>query len=473
MKFSVAATILTATNPSIVADSSANDGFSPLMAKQRLAMGRTKRSGSNPNARTYREYWTMPRDAVKDIPQRHSSDPGILTNLKRTSVTEDLGIYTTEHKDNLSPPNEKGADLGILSSSRRKLNPLGDEESSRPGSDVFNTFTAFDRDRTAFYSICDPTVEDEYLCSRCDTNQTEQSVADFECQKISCYEVDSRCPNNKMVVCRYDTLTRMFDYEPPNATAQVPYRSEKCRKIEARLSKRNRAMAPDEESSWDFDYCLRYNIDALPPGGNATASGNNTCQMEVGGIVCNSCSLEPVETNDGQDFCVTFDCGNTLLGYSGSFCDAAELATKSIDYFVYRSLPCDGGCNLCGPRNASLPTKMNMMAFPEESFVVPELSNQTDYLNWAGIPQTMNCFGAQWLALSAGALSCPELTPSVQATCGCMPVGVDPPLPEPMTETNATASDNGEEDSGVAKASSLSALVASLAAAAWIGFGLV
>lgn len=480
MRFSVAAATLLAMNPPAAAGSSVKDDSSPTSPSigiERLAMDVNNGGNSNPKIRSYREHWTMPHEFVE---HGHPSNSALLTNQKATTEAEGPSIDTTQLKDNTpdSHGNKDGADLGILSSSR-KLNPYSARQNallSRPNSDVFDSFMVFDRDRTEFYSICDPTVEDEYFCSRCDTNKTEKTVADFECQRISCYEIDSRCPNNRMVVCRYDTLSRLFDYEPPTSTASVPYTSEKCRRIETRLSKMDRELLPTEESSWDFTYCLRYNIASL------ASNGNNTCQMEVDGKMCNSCSLETVQSSQQeQEFCVNFDCGNTLLGYNGRFCNAADLATKSLDYFVYRSLPCDGGCNLCGDRTEDAPTKMNMMTFRDAIFTVPDINvtDQTAYLNVVGLPSTMNCFGAQWEALTGTAsLVCPELTPAVQESCGCIPVGVDPP---PVNETaNSTASGDdggdGEEDSGAIQTdagaiqTSVSTLLASLAAACLIGF---
>ena len=483
MRFSAAATMIAATNPSVLAVSSSEDLSSPIstskLQEERLAGNGGDKS--NPIVRGYRTHWTMPKGSVKD------TKSVLLANQKISAEIEDVGIKNKNSKDDIS--DKDGGDLGILSPSRQ-LRPREDnaEESivvilnEGPNSDAFDSFTVFDRDKTQFYSICNSTVEEEYVCSRCDTDSEKETVTDFECQKISCYQIDSRCPNNEMMVCRYDTLSRTFDIEP-SGNASEPYISEKCRKIEAKLSKTSRAMMPNETSSWNFTYCLRYNINSLLEDGK---DENNTCEMEVDGIVCNSCLLETVDfspanstldsTDIHQEFCVNFDCENTLLGYSGRFCNNAGLASRSLDYFVYRSLPCEGGCNLCG--EAEDPAQMMMMTFRESDFQSPGLTNRTKYLNSLGLPETMNCFQTQWNALTRSALVCSDLQLAVESPCGCTPIGVPTRVPPNTTiatdSENSTATGDKEDESGAilaAKKGHFSVVIASLAAAWLIGFG--
>ena len=128
----------------------------------------------------------------------------------------------------------------------------------------------------------------------------------------------------------------MNDYEPSaNCSSVPPFTSEKCRNIETRLTKTNREMLSNEESEWAFSYCLRYNIASVDEE-EGTASPN-TCEMEVDGIVCTSCLLEIIDVVDvssnstTKEFCASFDCGNTLLGYSGQNCNGADLTSNSID----------------------------------------------------------------------------------------------------------------------------------------------
>lgn len=463
MRFSTAATMIAAANPSV---------FVAASMKEEQSTNNSVNKSSQ-NGRAYRTHWTMPKvpaEGVEENVDPHSSKSGLLANQKANANTD-----TIQQKKEVrySVFDKDGEDLGVLSPSRQ-LEPV---LSQGPDSDAFDSFTTFDRDRTAFYSICDPEVEDEYFCSRCDTDPTAKTVADFECRKVSCYEIDSRCLTNMMVVCRYDTLSRLFESEPIG-DASVPYESEKCRRIEARLSKTNRKILPSEEASWDFTYCLRYNIESLPESGQ---NENNKCEMEVDGIVCSSCSLETVNfspenstTSADQEFCVNFDCENTLLGYSGRFCDSAGLAARSIDYFVYRSLPCDGGCNLCG--EAEDPGQMMMMSFREASFEPPGLSDltQLEYLNTVGLSETMNCFDTQWNALTTNGLVCAELQLSVESPCGCMPVGVETLAPPNTTGDNMTATDESSAIPSVGEVSiGFTTLLASLATACLVGFGFV
>ncbi len=473
MRFSVAAAVIASTNSLVLAaPTEGNPNSAELAGKgKEKSFSYTAENNRSPVIRRQRAHWTMPRTPKSDresLPDPLASKSTVLTNAKDGKGD---GVDTNEikkyAKDIVADTDDQ--DLGILSPSR--LLAPADYDSS-PNSTFFDSFTVFDRNRTNFYSVCDPTVEDEYFCSRCDTNETDKTVADLECQKVSCYQVYSRCPNNKMVVCRYDTMQRLFDVEP-TGNSSGPYSSEKCRKIEARLSKTNREISPLEESAWDFTYCLRYNIASLPEEGEDEA---NTCEMEIDGIVCNSCSLETVNfapansTHSQQEFCVNFDCGNTLLGYNGRFCNDAGLAKSSIDYFIYRSLPCDGGCNLCG--NSDDPALMRMVTFPEAVFESPT-NTTSEYLNTLVLPEKLTCFETQWGALTAtGGFVCSDLEDAVEASCGCMSAGI--PTPAEPAE-NKTASDGGEEEgeetvAGAMLLSNIAAVFTSLAATWLVGF---
>lgn len=473
MRFSVAATVIASTNSLVLAAPTERNPSSTGLAGKGKEKSLSYSAGNDrsPITRRQRAHWTMPRTPTKDaesLPDPLASKSAVLTNQKDGKGD---GIDADEYpRDSVADADDQ--DLGILSPSRH-LAPV--DYDSSPDSTFFDSFTVFDRDRTNFYSVCDPTVEDEYLCSRCDTNETEKTVSDFECQKVSCYEVYSRCPNNKMVVCRYDTMQRLFDVEPTGNGTTSPYNSEKCRKIEMRLSKTNREMLPSDESAWDFTYCVRYYVASLEEVEDDKA---NTCEMEIDGIVCNGCSLETVDfapvnsTDSQQEFCVNFDCRNTLLGYSGRFCNDAGLATSSIDYFIYRSLPCDGGCNLCG--NSDDPALMRMVTFPEAVFDTPT-NTTSQYLNTLVLPEKLSCFETQWGALTAtGGLVCSDLEGIVEASCGCMSAGVPTPE-EPAENTTATASDGGEEEveeavAGAMLLSNIPSLFTSLVAAWLVGF---
>jgi len=495
MRFSVAAAVMAATDPFVLAASSAENSSSPkptTIAEVRWVGGDDRIDTGNPKIRTYRNHWTMPDGAAtggKKTPHSHPSKSVLVNNQKSNKETENIGTESSEDSDKTSAreshQGKDDTDLGILSSSRR-MEPEETSfiKASRPDSGIFDSFNTVDQDGKVFYPICDTTPDDEYLCFRCDKDEEEEIVGDFDCQKISCYEIDSRCPNNQMVVCRYDTLIRMFDDDPPENATSIPYTSEKCRKIETRLTKTDRELLPDEESSWDFTYCLRYNIASKPSlDEEAKTNGTsppNTCQMEVDGVVCSSCLLETysvvdesTSTTSGQKFCAIFDCANTLLGYSGRFCDSADLAIKSLDYFVYRSLPCDGGCNLCGDRTSADPTKMMMMEFRESDFALVDYTNETEYLNILSLPSTRNCFEAQWDALMGPTpeIYCNAQQSAVQEACGCMLLGEEAPSQAP---SSAPTEDDGIDSGAILTAGMIDGrFLVGASAASLIGMGLV
>ena len=368
------------------------------------------------------------------------SNSSFLANQKR----ENDSVKCDDFKQNNSLEDHfvenDAPDFGILSNSRR-LVPLGNDafaEPERLNSLLFDALNIMDLDNgTNFYSVCDAISDEDYLCSRCETDSQTGTVGGFDCEKASCYEVDSRCPNNRMTVCRYDSLERTFVDEYSDK-AFMPYTTERCRRLETRLFKNDRARLPGEEWSWDFSYCLRYNITSDPTltnDGDANNTAPNTCEMEVDGIVCTSCDLQTVEALDLSSsngtrttkLCAGFDCANTLLGYSGHFCGTANLASSSIDYFIYRSLPCDDGCNLCGDRTEDDPSAMMMMKFRDSSFSTSVDENENEYeslLRSSSWPFTSrNCFEAQWEALLGftDEKTCQALRPQVEKSCGCAP----------------------------------------------------
>lgn len=472
---------------------------------------------SSPSARSFRTQWTLPYGPLEGdeiLSDGHPSESVPLTNPKTTKETDDTEIEFKFDSDldsngNVgdSDPGKDGEDLGILSTSRRLMPDAGNKSEGRPDSDFFDSFNTIDQDGTAFYSICDPSVEDEYLCFRCDSDPETKTVGDLDCQKISYYNVDSRCPNNKMVVSRRDTLERLFEVDltgnidsnsSSTTTTSMPYTTTRCRTIETRLTKTDRMVLPDEESAWDFSYCLRYNFDEAPAveGGSYAPS---TCEMEIDGIVCTSCLLEFIDVMDAasssngdgdgdgtttQEICATFDCGNTLLGYSGRFCNEANLASNSIDYFIYRSLPCDGGCNLCGDRTEGDAESMMMMKFRDSDFSAEVDTNGTEFTS---LRVTGNCFEDQWEALMGYTqdFDCQAKRPAVREACGCTPMGGIPngtvDEMEPNTASSSSSSESTTDDENVASGAiamistktSVHVITATLAAVLVVGLGLV
>lgn len=517
MSFSVSAVAMAATESSVLVTSTAQN---PTLAQSTMIVeGKLAGDGggagdingninSSPSARSFRTQWTMPHGSLEGdeiLSDGHPSKSVPLTNLKTTKETDDteIEIEFDSHSDSGiddnngdSDPEKDREDLGILSSSRRLMPKEGNKRKGRPDSDLFDSFNTIDQDRTAFYSICDPSVEDEYLCFRCDTDPETKTVGDLDCQKISYYDVDSRCSNNKMVVSRRDTLERLFEVDltgniksnnnNSNPTASMSYTTERCRTIETRMIKTDRMVLPDEETAWDFSYCLRYNFDAAPAveGGSYAP---RTCEMEIDGIVCTSCLLEIVASSsngDGdsttaQEFCATFDCGNTLLGYSGRFCNDTNLASNSIDYFIYRSLPCDGGCNLCGDRTEDDPESMMMMKFRESAFSADVDTYGTEFTS---LRVTGNCFEDQWEALMGytNDFDCQAKGPAVREACGCMPMGGIPSGTVDEADSSSSLEDTTDDKNAVSSTgavistkTSVHVFTATVAAVLVIGLGLV
>lgn len=467
MKSSAAVAVMVATDRSVFATSSSETESATI---DRGFFSRKGDNNANTGVRGNQNHQTISHmNARQDesLQRRYISKSSILTNLKSNNDT----IESDDFNGNINIDSRiheiDVPDLGILSNSRR-LVPFQNDVFAKPDrlqSILFDSFNVMDRDGTSFYSICDAVADDEYRCSRCDTDSQKGTVGSFDCEKASCYEVDSRCPNNRISVCRYDTLERSFEDEISNS-AFMPYTTKRCRKVETRLFKNNRARLPGEEWSWDFSYCLRYNITSDPSlmdDGNGNSLEDNispnTCEMEVDGITCTSCQLQTVETMDPSSdngtratkFCASFDCANTLLGYSGHFCNAANLASSSIDYFVYRSLPCDDGCNLCGDRTEDDPSAMMMMKFRDSSFSTSVDINKNELLTGSSsmAAASKNCFEAQWEALlgPTDQSSCEALRPAVEKSCGCTPFRNSPAesITALQNDANDAIIDNDED----------------------------
>mmetsp|Transcript_6980 Transcript_6980/g.20235 ORF Transcript_6980/g.20235 Transcript_6980/m.20235 type:complete len:519 (-) Transcript_6980:141-1697(-) len=415
----------------------------------------------------------------KNDPQRISSHTGQRYSrpwhhlpLANTTVADGYDYHSSKNRQ------DENIDVGILSP--RELS--GADAKSR----AFDMFSVVDQDKTNFNFLCDPNENggndvSMYFCSTCQrigdsgsgsgSTETSRVVGSFDCQMPNpslpsspsspkhCYEVDSRCPNNIMTVCRYDTLQRkMYSDGIDEESTSSPYFSERCRRIETTLTKTDGQMKNDEEeeSFWGFSYCMRYNISSLAfEEGNYGNNRGEACEMEVDGVVCSSCRLDTVDVADTvtgatrKDFCPIFDCGNTVLGYSGRFCNIPRLVKGAMDYFVYRSLPCDQGCNLCGVYDAAItegyPTTvatgstMMMMEFRESDFVVgidddseptgmstTTTTTATTTTATTTATSTRNCFEAQWKALVGPTEDsyCETVQAVVRESCGCVPMTI-------------------------------------------------
>lgn len=483
MRFTVAASVLTTTaNAAAVLLSSSETPCSstscllvpPFAAEDEIKSGssennkytfdRPLRNSNNPDSSSSRPY-SRPRPRPR--PRHHLP-------LRNTTAE---GSYNYANEKNY----EHTMDIGILSS--RRLSPSatgGAKETTTMKNSAFDLFNIVVQDKTNLDFLCDANDDGDnesssmYFCSTCDrigeTSAGIGAVGSFDCQtpnpsssssNSNCYEINSRCPNNIMTVCRYDTFQRTVSSDSNNNSKESSpssYFSERCRRIETTLTKSNRQLYDDEESFWEFSYCMRYNISTLPSEGESYGNNDeNTCEMEVDGVVCSSCRLETVDVADNtlattrKEFCATFDCGNTVLGYSGRFCNVPNLAKNAMDYFVYRSLPCDQGCNLCGnyytttnDKNATKRTTgstMAMMKFRDSDFALPDdaiessSTSSSTSTSTSSIPAVINCFEAQWKAMIGPTENsyCEKAQPAVRESCGCMPM------------TTISPNSNGEE----------------------------
>ena len=323
MKPSAAVTKIVATDPSILATPKVSASFSRgFLSKE----GDDNTNNDNTGVRGNRNHRTISHVTDREnrsLKHHHFSNSNFLTKEKRKSEAFESDVFNGNSNLDGKVLESHVPDLGILSKSRR-LVPIQNDvfaNPERPKSLLFDSFNVMDRDRTSFYSICDADSDDGYRCSRCDTDSQKGTVGSFDCEKSSCYVVDSRCPGNRISVCRYDSMERSFEDEISD-NAFMPYTTERCRRLETRLFKDNRERLPGEEWSWDFSYCLRYKITSDPSflddrdGDNVEDNISlNTCEMEVDGIACTACDLQAVEaldpsSNNGSrkaKFCASFD----------------------------------------------------------------------------------------------------------------------------------------------------------------------
>lgn len=75
-------------------------------------------------------------------------------------------------------------------------------------------------------------------------------------------------------------------------------------------------------SAYVFEYCAHVSFDAV---------NGPSCEMEVGGVKCNSCA---VAVNGGATYdenCEIFDCTNTKIEFAGDRCDAIATPTLLIE----------------------------------------------------------------------------------------------------------------------------------------------
>jgi hypothetical protein len=163
------------------------------------------------------------------------------------------------------------------------------------------------------------------------------------------------------------------------------------------------------ETPFQLAYCIGYNV-------NVDAV---SCDVSINGVTCNSC--ETSYDMYGQTSCVVFDCENTELQASGSTCGYSFFVALTTAY-LYGTLPCPDGCNLCGEGSYMENSSANL-TFPD------------------GL--SLNCYEAQVASLLgyfAATTYCTDLASLVQIPCGCSgttPVATpsSPPVAGPTAVT--------------------------------------
>jgi hypothetical protein len=139
----------------------------------------------------------------------------------------------------------------------------------------------------------------------------------------------------------------------------------------------------------EFTYC-----DSFTQSGPEDFS----CDVSINGVTCNSCELYYNPSTGG--LCQGFNCENTDLGTSGSTCSVSFVQALAVGY-LYSTLPCPNGCNLCGEGG----TMTNAGA----NFTLPD-------------GYSISCFVTQNAALTgyfATGDYCTTLPPLVEEPCGC------------------------------------------------------
>mmetsp|Transcript_8820 Transcript_8820/g.21538 ORF Transcript_8820/g.21538 Transcript_8820/m.21538 type:complete len:1072 (+) Transcript_8820:160-3375(+) len=268
-----------------------------------------------------------------------------------------------------------------------------------------------------YQRFCNPTayyLQDAVGTPNCDCrfDSTNQS-ASFSClYEEVCREIDSYCPDNPLVLCE------TYRIEGTNSRSG-PVNLNRCLNF---------------TSPYDFSYCLSYGMNEVSGAADATLDPR-FCEMEIDGVQCNECNL--VQNKWGTEgfsaamsVNVLYNCSNTLIGTNGpGNLSQYNLVDDTVSYFIYKSLPCYGGCDLCGVGSTSpgdLDPKTNFMTNPDGKF-------SSEF--WKGGVE-QRCFDAQLGALTLEQRvledECAAMRESAREPCGC-----ENPNPEPESKANA------------------------------------
>lgn len=167
-----------------------------------------------------------------------------------------------------------------------------------------------------FTYLQDFVVGQAYTCTFDRSTKTSSiGIQEENCQTLS------YCPENPLELCR----TYQNDITYTNG-------------------KVSNKMCVTFSSPNDFSVCIDIK--------GAAGIPSSECEMEVDGIRCNSCSVISYEgMTEEMGMGVLYNCSNTVIGDNGPGDNTYQLLEDTISYFIYQSLPCPGGCDLCGGSN--------------------------------------------------------------------------------------------------------------------------
>mmetsp|Transcript_8307 Transcript_8307/g.13146 ORF Transcript_8307/g.13146 Transcript_8307/m.13146 type:complete len:492 (+) Transcript_8307:196-1671(+) len=233
------------------------------------------------------------------------------------------------------------------------------------------------------YQIC--TGNTSFFGCECDGIDVKSYSGSISCAyEQFCVQVPNVCGEN--VTFCYDQSYRLTLSDVQTGTAEQCY-----------------SFSEPEQ----FSYCYQLTY----PEGGAPAF----CEIKVNDVTCDSCQ-------PANGTCSTFDCTNTDLGVSGTFCDYTIPEYQISNTLLYNALPCANGCNLCGDGNYIIDRYANL-TLPESNFTY-----ECNILELAAL--------AGYFENADGDL-CNELPPLVKDTCGCD--GQDMTAETTAPEANETA----------------------------------
>lgn len=283
--------------------------------------------------------------------------------------------------------------------------PLEEGEANYCG-DNYSDFTPNDLNifLNAYTSSCNPDesyyLQDTIIAPDCECTFDEATQkASFSCQeKEVCRDISSYCPEKPLEFCDSYRIVGSLERDGTVSTQRCVYLS----------------------SPYEFSYCVHYGVvgDGATTAANVRADsskprGAPVCEMQVDGIRCNSCSLvhsdkDYIPTSIFNDMYVYYNCSNTVIGTNGpGNLSAYEILDDTVSYFIYQSLPCADGCDLCGA------SENELMTNPDGKFSSDLWKDGTEE----------RCFDAQLDAMmgqpALGNEECQAIRDVARGPCGC------------------------------------------------------